>query len=972
MSIASRKALSLLILCLSFTAPALAQSQSVTNSSASSEVKDLAVALVRVKSEAEQEQLLTQKEDVKNGALLVALKSLADPLVQKGDYNEAIRISQLAVRIAEKMGDRMRLGTAFGDLGAIYARRIPPPREALNYLEKSLAIFEEAGAKREQARVLLSMAVAYDNERHSELSLKHYEKSLALSQEVGDRALIARVFNGLGFSHAALGHYEVGLEFYQKSRLLSEEIDDKETLNIALSNIATLYIARGRYADGLDFLNRSLKIMEELGAAGDRRSLAYKLQNIGLIYRRQGRLDQALAYSRRSLDILVEIDDKFGIANLQNNVGVVYKSQGAYEQAMEWFQKAIQGFEALQATPGVARCLNNIGDTYRLQGRYDEALEPLQKSLRLREQSRDRGGMSLSLNNLARLYQDQRKYTEMLEVSRRAAKLAEEINSREELWNAQERIGRALFALGQPAEARASFQAAISTVESLRREVAGGEQQQQSFLENRLSPWLGMIDLLVAQAKHAEALSFAEQSKARVLLDALQTGRANLRQFWSREEQQADEQLRLRLVSLNSQLTTEVRRDKPDAARVAELKAEVDKVRLEYEDFETRLYVSHPKLKVQSGEAPIIRSEELGTLLPDASSALLEYVVGDDQTYLFVVTKGKSNADVRVYTLPVKREELAKQTEAFRQQLAGRDLGFRASAVTLYDLLLKPAEAQLRGKTKLTVTADNILWDLPFQALASSANRFVIEDAAIAYAPSLTVLREMIKRRRSEGSAPATLLALGNPLVGNETLKRAALTLRDGKLDPLPEAEQEVKALGRLYGMSRSKVYIGADAREDRVKSEASRARILHFATHAILNNASPMYSHLALAGGGAGEDGLLEAWELMQLDLHADLVVLSACETARGRIGAGEGMIGLSWAMFMAGVPSIVVSQWKVESAGTRDLMVNFHRSLISTKSTPTKAEALRQAALKLMKNPGTSHPFYWAGFVLVGDGQE
>jgi CHAT domain-containing protein len=115
----------------------------------------------------------------------------------------------------------------------------------------------------------------------------------------------------------------------------------------------------------------------------------------------------------------------------------------------------------------------------------------------------------------------------------------------------------------------------------------------------------------------------------------------------------------------------------------------------------------------------------------------------------------------------------------------------------------------------------------------------------------------------------------------------------------------------------------------------------------------------------------LLEAWELMQLDLHADLAVLSACETARGRVGAGEGMIGFSWAMFIAGVPSIVVSQWKVESAGTRDLMVNFHRGLLSPGSTRTKTEALRQAALKLLKNPETSHPFYWGGFVLVGDGR-
>jgi len=224
-------------------------------------------------------------------------------------------------------------------------------------------------------------------------------------------------------------------------------------------------------------------------------------------------------------------------------------------------------------------------------------------------------------------------------------------------------------------------------------------------------------------------------------------------------------------------------------------------------------------------------------------------------------------------------------------------------------------------------------------------------------------------RRQTEKAGPA-LLALGNPALGKETVERAALALRDEKLDPLPEAEQEVKALRRLYGTSRSRVYIGAEAREDRVKSEAGEARILHFATHGVLNNASPMYSHLVLAQGDTNEDGLLEAWELMQLDLKADLAVLSACETARGRFGAGEGVIGLTWALFIAGVPSTVVSQWKVESNSTRELMLDFHRSLRAMSRNPaSKAEALRQAALKVMKNPETGHPFYWAGFVLVGD---
>ena len=914
MSITFPKAFCLLILGLSLSTPALAQSQ--TASANSPEVQEMAVALERV-------------------------------------------------RAAEGVGDRLQLGMALYSAGAIQARRVPP-KGAFEYLERSLAIFEELGAKREQARALLASGIAYDNDRKRPLAIKTFDKAMVLAEGLGDKKLIASILNGLAGANIELGNLEVGLAHYEKARVLCEETNDLATLHQVLNNIGRVYTSLGRYAEGLDYFHKSLKIYEELGS-GDRRSLANKLQNIALIYRRQGQHDQALAYARRSLALFEETDDKFGVANLQNNIGVIHKARASYAEALEYFQKALAGYEALNVIPGIARAWNNLGDTYRLQGRYDESLQALQQGLRIREQN-DRNAVALSLNNLGRLYQDQGKYAEMLEVSRRAAKVAEALNDAEELWTAQDKVGRASLALGQPDEARESFLAAISTLEAMRRNVAGGEQQQQSFLENRLSPWLGMVDLLVGQGKHLEALTFAEQSKARVLLDTLQSGRANIRRSWSEEERQEDEQHRQRLTSLNSKLTAEVRRDKPDTARVTELKAELQEARLEYEDFETRLHLAHPKLKAQRADVPVIKAEEIVALLPDASSAVLEYVVGEKQTYLFVATKA---TEVRVYTLPVRRDELVKQTEDFRQQLARRDLGFRASAAKLYEILLKPAEGQLRGKTNLIIAPDHTLWDLPFQALMRDANRFLIEDAAIAYAPSLTVLREMRKRHNSQDITPASLLALGNPAVGDETLKRAALALRDGKLEPLPEAEQEVKALARLYGTAHSKVYIGADAREDRVKSEASRARILHFATHGILNNASPMYSHLALAEGVPGEDGLLEAWELMQLDLKADLAVLSACETARGRIGAGEGMIGLSWAMFIAGVPSIVVSQWKVESAGTRDLMVDFHRALIATKSRSSKTQALRQAALKLMKNPSTSHPFYWAGFVLVGNGE-
>ena len=182
--------------------------------------------------------------------------------------------------------------------------------------------------------------------------------------------------------------------------------------------------------------------------------------------------------------------------------------------------------------------------------------------------------------------------------------------------------------------------------------------------------------------------------------------------------------------------------------------------------------------------------------------------------------------------------------------------------------------------------------------------------------------------------------------------------------------------LRELYQPANSSVYIGADAREKLAKSKMGDYRVLHFATHGVLDDLNPMYSHLVLSLSGAtdGEDGLLHAWEVMRLDLKADVVVLSACQTARGRLGAGEGVVGMSWAMFVAGSPTTVASQWNVESSSTTQLMVEFHRNLLSStapvKLRPTKAEALRRASLSLLKNNRYAHPFYWAGFIMIGDG--
>ncbi|HKQ79398.1 MAG TPA: CHAT domain-containing protein [Blastocatellia bacterium] len=768
----------------------------------------------------------------------------------------------------------------------------------------------------------------------------------------------ARFFDQGDYSRAlAINHLALGL---------AERLGDQAGIARAQNSIGLIHYSQGNYAQSLECLQSGLALDEALE---DKQGIAMKLNNIGRIHRVQGNYALALQYYQKSLALSEELKNNYGIALTLLNIGNIYRIQGDYARAMETYQKSLALREAIKDTPGVASTLNNIGRVHYEQGDYAKALDFFQKSLALREAAGNIAGIADALNNLGDAYESQGRHAQALENASRAAELARQIGDVESLWKALLVVGGAYRALKEFPKARQAFEQSIDIIETLRANVAGRGEDRQRFFESKVSPYHALVEMLAREGRSTEALTFAERAKARALLDALQFGRANDDKVLTSQDQEQERKLRAELIMLNTQVTRASQQDKADQGAIGALKSLREKARLNFEAFQTSLYAAHPELRAQRGEAPVIKADEIAALIPDASSALLEYVVTDETTYLFVITQA---AGAQVHTLPIKRDELTKQTEIFRRQLATRDLGFRVSVRKLYQLLLKPAEAQLRGSANLIIAPDDKLWDLPFQALLAPDGRYLLERSAVSYVPSLTVLREMKAQRdrRRTDPAGATLLALGNPSLGKRTVERAALALRDEKLTPLPEAEEEVKALGRLYGASRSKVFIGAEAREDRLKIEAGQAGILHFATHGMMNNASPMYSHLVLAQGDTNEDGLLEAWELMQLDLKAELAVLSACETARGRVGAGEGMIGLSWALFVAGVPATVVSQWKVESSATRELMIAFHRQLRAASAPAPKAAALRQAALQLLKSPATRHPFYWAGFVLVGDG--
>jgi CHAT domain-containing protein/Tfp pilus assembly protein PilF len=804
-----------------------------------------------------------------------------------------------------------------------------------------------------------------------------YGIATAISYQRG----MVRSLNNIGYLESLTGKYIEAMQSLRRGLAIANTLDDKTMVGRVLHNMGQIYLRQGNYALALERSHKSLQIFESIGGKWD---IADVLGQVGDIYLSQNDFAEALRCYQRSLELFRMTGDKGMMAQRLNGAGWAYQLQGDSDKALDQFHEALTLNEELGHKPQIAADLYSLGALFLSRKDYEQTLRYFERSLQLSREIGSRTHIAYALGGLAEAYYAKGDFEMALDSANRVVAIARQMDAPQLLCEYRGIVGLAYRALHKPVEARNAFEEAISVVESMRENIAGGEDQQQNFFADKLVAYRGMVALLVADSQFSEALSYAERAKGRTLQDALGKGRVNITKAMTAPERQREEELQAQLVSLNRQLGAERGSPKPDEARITDAKSGLDKARLQYSDFRTSLYVSHPELRAQRGQIQPISLSELADLLPDSHSAALEFVVAEERTYLFVLTRSTggnpASPELNVHTIDIKAKDLKQETEQFRRQLSVRDLQFQPPALKLFKLLVQPAQAQLSGATSVMIVPDGPLWNLPFQALQQRPGHYLIEDYALSYAPSLTILREMARLRLRNKDLPAikagqTLLAMGNPALAAATSERAKLTYRDEKLGPLPEAAREVKTLASLYGWQQSTVFVGAEAAEDQFKAQAGKFRILHLATHGFLNDTNPMYSHLLLSSGGPSgkEDGLLEAWEIMDLDLHADLAVLSACETARGHITSGEGVVGLTWAFFVAGVPTTIVSQWKVESTSTTEMMLAFHRARKAAdeqgRSPFRTAQALQRAELQLLRNSRYSHPFYWAGFIVMGD---
>jgi CHAT domain-containing protein len=603
--------------------------------------------------------------------------------------------------------------------------------------------------------------------------------------------------------------------------------------------------------------------------------------------------------------------------------------------------------------------VTTLADALIAANRLGEAERVLGRMLATAEEADNSRGISDAFTTLAWLRLAQRRPRAALEAAHEALRYG--LDGKAPLvewsaWRAEAVTARALRALGRQHEARATLEEGINLVEQLRTSVVSDPSASRYF-EDKGDLYDDLMETDLALGDLHGALEAAERLRARTLRDALSQANLDRDATLTPAEKSREAAAERQLEAANRKSLA------AGTAPSATLRAERDQARLALDQVADELMAVHPELRARRVDFRPALS------LPPSldSTAVVEYAVTANATYIFTIVRHNGATTIAVKRARITRRALGQLVRQLNLQLAHRDLLYRRTAGRLYDLLIAPVAETIFSRRELCIVPDGDLWRLPFQVLTDGGGADLVSRRAVFYSPAFTLLTAGTMTTSTPAANRRMLVAFANPKQEGPAVAQMRALFRGARLGALPDAETEVRRIAEIYGRSRSDVFVGSEARESTFKRTAKSARIVHVATHGVIDDRAPLYSALLFAAGGGGDDGLLEAREVLDLHLDADLVVLSACDSAGGKIGAGEGVVGLSWAFLVAGCQTLVVAQSPAESRATSRLMVEFHRQLSSGLSP---AESLRRAQLALRKDPRFAHPFYWAPFVVIGHG--
>ena len=857
-----------------------------------------------------------------------------------GNYAEALSLFERSLRSREAMGDRVGTARSLVGLGAVHDAR-GDLAAALSYYDRALEEYEALEDKEGAALTLSNAANVHLGLGDPTTALSLYRRALTAREALGDEAGAARVLIGMGNVHYARGHLKEARSHFERALATLQALGDRSGVVAALGNMAALHLRFGDYAKALSLFEREAELKEALG---DKAGVVTTLGNIGVVHEQLGEYGKALSLYMRSLAGSQTIGDRVGAATALTRIGNVHRLLGEHERGLSFLSRALTAQEAMGDKAVATRTMAIMAMARGSMGDDESALLLNQRALEAFMSLGDEVGAAQAMVGIGDVHHARGDFERALAAHSRAHAALETLGDGMGRAGLLGAVARDHTALGDYAEAVAFARRAVAAQTRAARGLAAeegmGARAPHGFVYD-----VG-AEASVALADAGQLSFFVESGRAGALLEGL-SAREALVSAAVPEALRAEE-ARARAAETRAVAALRKALDGGDLAATKARRAE-----LEAAQGQVSAIVSRIPREAKAGAAIVYPEaatlDEIRATL-ETGDALVLYALFEKDAVALVVEHGGA----RIVKLGL-RAPIDAAAEAVAEALADDASDPKAALTALADLVVKPLGLG-EGTKRVLVSPTGLLSYVPFAALT--------RDRTVAYVPSGTTYRLL---REEEALRGEGVLALGDPDYETKIDERALAVNRGaaGKLVRLPATRDEALAVGTT-------TLLGADATEAGLRkalAERKRWRAVHLACHGLVNTERPALSSLAITAAG-DDDGFLTCLDVFRMKVPADLVVLSACETGKGKVVKGEGIVGLTRAFMFAGSPRVLCSLWKVDDAATAALMTKFYdlwNPKTGSKGMGT-AEALRAAQEHVRSQEKWKHPYYWAAWVLWG----
>jgi CHAT domain-containing protein len=934
-----------------------------------------------------------------------ALRNAGEILQLLGNSSESAAYYKRALTLTLKSRDLLQQGRLYNDLAYLHFIA-GNSKEAEQNARAALKIARTIRNREIEAEALNNLGEAFYGFGEIAKALEFQQQSLGIWRELNNSRGQAIASIALGYNYQNLGQPEKALRSVAEGLSLAHRANDLAIETVALIAIGHLDRKTGRHQEALESYAAAKIIAERIG---DQTSQATILGGMGMVHFEMGDVRQALPYIADATSLMERNGKKWGAGEGKLELGRLHHSLGDEEKALQYFNEAMVLFQSLSMPRLEAAVLRGLGLVYESLGDTSKALEAYEKALKLTPTSEDQREQAYTVNYIGKIYEELKQTDRALKCYREALPLSQ---------RSANRVGEALIRYnlahlerdrGNLSEARQQVEAALAIVESQRESVSSQDLRTSYFatVRNTYDLYIDVLMRLHKQNQSAgfdrEAFAISEKARARSFLELLSEARANVRDGADpallANERQLSDDINTK-AQYQVQLFAEKRRDEAE-----QVSKELDTLVTRLAEVRDQIRKASPSLASETLPQTLTLDEVQQQLLDD-NTVLLEYALGDDRSYVWVVTRTtfftyelSPRADIEAAATRL-RDLIASRQIIYGEPTAARvarqakvDSEIPAETAAVSKSILAPLAERL-DKKRLLVIPDGAVQQIPFQLLTDpSSGDFLIAKHEIMNSPSASILSLVKTRSANRKPAPNAVAVLADPVFeiddprvkrnsdrGSENAKgtlAVGQALRDVGVSPdgvqiprLLASGAEADGIMAVVPWWKGLKAVGFAANRERVLgSELANYRIIHFATHGIINSERPELSGIVLSlfdSEGRSQNGFLRLYDIYNLHLPADLVVLSACSTGLGKDVRGEGLIGLTRGFMYAGASGVIASLWKVDDDATAELMRHFYEAMFNEGMAP--AAALRHAQLELAQSERWQSPYYWAGFVIQG----